>query len=230
MRIKRVRFLTIDELSPERREEEIDKHREFEPIDEWWEQTLIDFKEETAAEAGFEVDVKEIMFQLNSQGSGASFAAEVNVAEVLKLLDPDAKRWPAVHVKEGEIVIYITRDERGRYFHSGGMGVKFEDLGDRDEDAEDLGISIAVAQTGDSVAVQLEEFSEAVLDHARTLADGLYKTLDAEHEYLISDESILESIRANEIEFEEGEVEEDYCNKMDRKLQDFFVYDHILGG
>jgi hypothetical protein len=56
----------------------------------------------------------------------------------------------------------------------------------------------------DEVAEEIQEHIETTLiDLFRDLADWLYKTLETEYYYLTSDEAVIESLEANEIEEDE---------------------------
>ena len=48
------------------------------------------------------------------------------------------------------------------------------------------------------------EAEEAVRDELRAFADWIYRQLEQDHDYLMSDEAVDESIRANEYEFDES--------------------------
>ena len=204
MRIKMVKCMNIDELST------IENRRNSDINYDWWESTIENFCETTAPEKGFDVDPETVMFDLYCQGSGASFGGNVDEDKILKLLDPDAKLYPAVHLIIDEISININRS--GRYFHDGTMDVNIDNYNE-DEGEDDLAMTIAVAQTGVSMEDQVEAFGDAVLEEARELARKLH--------YTLNDEYILEDLRANEVEFEEGEVTVAYDHIKDKKIHEF---------
>ena len=222
MRIKVTKMLTIDELSQERRDQEIENRRNSDINYDWWESTIEDFCETTAQEKGFDVDPHTVMFEFHCQGSGASFAAGVDEEKILKILDPDAKQWPAVHLIIDEITLEINRE--GRNSHDGTMDVNVVNYNEdynEDEGEDDLAMTIAVAQVDMPVDDQVEAFGAAVLEEARELARKLHYILNEEYDDMQTDEYILEDLRANEVEFEEGEVTVDYDPKDDRRLTEF---------
>jgi hypothetical protein len=51
----------------------------------------------------------------------------------------------------------------------------------------------------------LDHIEETLLDVFKALADWLYRSLEREHDYLTSDEAVIDTLEANEIEEEQDE-------------------------
>ena len=77
--------------------------------------------------------------------------------------------------------IEATCSHRGRYYHSGCM-------------------SVDVYLKGDDAPRDVEEDTRDIL---REFADWIYRHLESEYEYRMSDENVDESLRINEYEFDE---------------------------
>ena len=80
--------------------------------------------------------------------------------------------------------LYATVVHTGHYYHSRSVSINVEH--------------------GEDTYRDIGDASETVSEALRDLMDWLYKQLEAEYEYQLSDEAIAESIEANEYEFTEA--------------------------
>jgi hypothetical protein len=83
-----------------------------------------------------------------------------------------------------------VRRHDSRYVHSSTMCVSEWEYYD-DIDMDDVDDKI------------IDHIEEALLHAFKALADWLYKTLEAEHDYRTSDEAVIDTLEANEIEEDE---------------------------
>jgi hypothetical protein len=128
----------------------------------------------------------------SSQGDGACYESTYSYAKgAAKKIRAHAPTDSELHRIADELQALQRRNfyqltaetrHRGHYYHSGCMAV---DVGHCD---------------GDSVPAEAEEELTQLL---RDLADWIYKQLESEYEWRLSDENVDESIRINEYEFDE---------------------------
>ena len=196
----------------------IDAHREINVNHEWWECVYDDFKA-VCHILGIEIDKNEPSFSgFWSQGDGASWtgryracALDPKTYERVPRYDlaPAAIRGYApqdetLHAIADELCmlarIYypayalVTRSSYTRYVHENTMTV--DDTEPYDEwDAADEPFDEAV-----TLALEKE-----LLTQFQALARWLYGQLESEYEYMTSDEAVVETLEANEIEEEEVE-------------------------
>lgn len=191
MEIIQTPVYTFDELSDRAKEKARDWWREGALNYEWWEFVYADAK--NVAEL-FGLDIEHIWFSgFASQGDGACFEGgyrykkgalaavkayapqDTDLHDIVKALQ-DAQR--KAFYKLG-----ANTAHRGRYYHSWCMDVDVCNLDDRWRDIGTL--------------------EDDVRDALRDFADWIYKQLETEYEYQMSDEQVDETIRANEYTFTE---------------------------
>lgn len=126
-----------------------------------------------------------------SQGDGACFDADYSYAKgAAKAIRVYAPKDEMLHriaddlqavQKRHFYKLTASTKHSGHYYHSGCMTVDVEHSDDsyRDIDADDI------------------------IQAMRDFADWMYRQLEAEYEYTMSDENVDRSIRCNEYEFEE---------------------------
>ena len=184
----------FSELSNEAKETAIRKQRENEYyLDyEWWDCIYEGFKE-TAKDKGFDVD--KIYFSgFWSQGDGAMFEGSVDF-NVWKPTNID--RRVVRCIDSGLIDLYWSVKHRGHYYHSGCRKIDFDGgNGIPYTWKSGIGATGRIIDELDKIEQQLEEDYE-------DLCSDLYRSLEKEYEYLMSDEVITEELTANDYDFTE---------------------------
>lgn len=198
----------FDELDDKAKERARDWYRQHALDDEWWDYVYEDAKTRLAL-AGFDID--RIYFRgFSYQGDGACFEGS----------------WSAKGVKAAELKEYAPADEElhrivdalaeiarqhpdatfsvkhsGHYYHE--HCTRFSDVEyGEDDPIETLPYGGPEYQER---AAYLGGRTEELIELARDAMRWIYARLEAEYEFLNSDEQVDESIRANEYEFtEEG--------------------------
>ena len=190
----------------------IDKHRDFNVGHDWWDSTYDNFNH-ICEILGIDLDKDEPSFSgFWSQGDGASWTGSYRAIKGF-----DKRSEPTYDLAPQKIREHAPKDEElhriadelcllariynpvwarvGRYgshyVHSSTMCVSEWEYWD-----EDIGFE----GVDEAIAYLIEE---TLLTQFRALADWLYSTLEKEHEYLTSDEAVIESLKANEIEEDE---------------------------
>lgn len=208
----------------------IEKHRDFNVHDEWYEFTKDDLATTLKEFTG--MDVKESQFSgFWSQGDGASFTcATDNLRVMLDIAQPRLEEYDAAHAAGTEsgddpikaAVIAYARwlsDTFGKFrllgrvldsvdvrtYRSGSMYVHENTMHAEWEltfadDEEEIASSSGLRALLDD-----EEITEKLRDIAR----GYYKALEEEHEFQTSDEQVWESLCANGITPDEEEEDSD---------------------
>jgi hypothetical protein len=191
----------------------IDEHRHFNVEHDWWDAVYDDFRE-ICEILGIELDAREPLFSgFWSQGDGASWtgryrAQGLGYAGLEPLYTYDiapikirehAPQDEELHRIADELCLLariyrpvyakVSRHS-SHYVHSSTIQIgEWEYYDDIDMD---------------DVASEIQEHIETtLLDLFRDLADWLYKTLESEYDHLTSDEVVIESLEANEIEEDE---------------------------
>ena len=196
MRVEKRNLYTFEELADKAREKAISDYRDSGPLHgyEWWDGVFM------AADDVFEalgVDATEKWFSgFWSQGDGACFEGTYSYSagwrDKLKktildddLVDIGERLQAAQRPHFYELRASVTH--HGRHCHELSMNIQVEDHND------------PFADLGD----REEEVKQALRD----LACWLYRSLESEYEWLMSDEQISESLISNEYEFlESGEI------------------------
>lgn len=164
---------------------------------EWWNSTIENFVETVETEGVIEIETRNgrtvagrtytdpcVFFSgFWAQGDGASFAGKVDVAAYLKLTKQAGKKRALYNWAVDQGCGFRIRTS-GSYSHEYSMYV--------DCDYNDF------HYTPDGKATeQAAGLEEEILGWARDKARQLYKDLEAEYEYLTSEEVLLENAHAN---------------------------------
>lgn len=209
MRIKETKVYPYDELSDAAKQKARDEHRRF--LGEVWdgEATLEDFQQ-IAPLLGVTLakDRKgkpEIHYSgFWSQGDGASFTGE----------------WHAADVQLGKLIEYAPQDLTLRQIADtlARLAVEYPGLWGRVERtshhyAHERTVGLTQLEQVDAEDHEVEILQRAavearLIDALRDLMRWLYRQLEADYEYATGDDAVVESIRANEYEFNaEGGLE-----------------------
>lgn len=176
--------------------------------DDWWDYVELDFKEGMKAVG---IDVHRIYFSgFSSQGDGACFEGKLDNA--LVYLDHHHKdQHPMIRkLLENGGGVYINCDHYGRYAHAycTTFRAEHDPLHTVMDQPTEFHEAI-VEQWGELLVKEMEDFETAVTEQWRTYMHELYRKLEAEYEYLTSDEAVWETITANELDTDAGDFEEE---------------------
>lgn len=193
----KVKVFNFNELSDEAKEKVRQKYRENGLLDQWWEQVYEDFQEICKA-IGVELEERGrnevcIWFRgFSSQGDGACFEGHYRYKKgCLKAIKGHAPLDTEIHKIVESLMEYqktlryrgvVRITQSGHYYHSNTMNFEL--------DVSDCGFEVP-----DETYRQADEgISQCLKD----LADWLYKSLEKEYDYLMSDEYIDETLTNNE--------------------------------
>lgn len=206
-------------LLPQHVQDEIlDKHRDWNVADgyDWWDSVYYDFIEKMK-EQGIEVDTKTerthkgreyvrpaIYFRgFWSQGDGACFEGRVADWNLVLTLNnfPMLKQY-----REEFADMYLTWRTSGSYCHEHTLSFEDDDTyplyldGYYNKEEDPTGLRMmAKEQLQDELVKEWERFKEFFEEKVRGFCCELYDNLEKEHEYLTSDEAVLESLSANDL-------------------------------
>lgn len=206
----------------------IEKHRNWNVDDSFWHECVTsEFKEDCA---DFGIPVSRTGFSgFWSQGDGAHFTTDTfSAAEVMRkgaesLATPDYANpdeftgyrkalydFYLMFATPLEPVMLTSPEGRefcesacmqveknGWYEHSGGMRLSDDSVSGIDPDLEGYAAFVDAAPT-----------DEEIIEALRAIANELYAALEAEHEYLTSDDAVWESLQANDIDVEPEDDED----------------------
>ena len=199
MRQKIINLYKFEELSDEAKEKAREWWKDGGLDYQWWDNVYEDY-EEKIKEVGFRV-TKMYFSGFWSQGDGAMFeydGLEHNLKDefISNLsISPMRKDWLM-----NNIYISGMGTQRGRYNHENSCAhnIRWQ------VDNGGLHWSTTFYKWLESFA---EDFEDFVIEKYKDLARDLYRTLEKEYKYLMSDECVDETIRINEYEFtEEGKL------------------------
>ncbi|MCK5605077.1 antitoxin of toxin-antitoxin stability system [Candidatus Pacearchaeota archaeon] len=184
----------FDELAEEAQETAIERYREGNLNYDWW-----DFEDATQAAACMGIEIENIYFSgFSSQGDGACFEGSYSYqkggVKAIKDYAPQDEKLHQIAQDLQDIQktcfygLYATVKQSGHYSHEYCTDINVcERRTLRDGSEYDESASIAD-----------HENIEEVL---RSFMRWIYKQLEAEYDYLQSDEAIKETIEANDYEF-----------------------------
>jgi hypothetical protein len=181
----------------------LDEHRDWnvEHID-WWDSVYEGFKEDMLKVG---IWVEDMYFSgFSSQGDGACFEGRV---QDWALFLPSAGYTSAALIDHASMHFYFKVEHSGHYYHENCTSFSSDMmLPEGQEDEEFLERCSPHEEDSLLEAVWMielnkfnentlhEEFEEVFKNHMR----DLYKQLEAEHDYLTSDEAVLDSLEAND--------------------------------
>lgn len=189
----------FDELSDKAKEKAREWYRTGQLDYDWWASVYED-ADTIASIIGIDIDRKgkctpAIYFSgFCSQGDGACFEGSYRykkgwrkeLAEYAPRIGTNIEVWQIAEALQAIQARHFYKLEatcrhRGHYQHSGCMSVDVEHAEDRYRDIGDA--------------------EDEIRDQLRLFADWIYDRLESEHDWLMADEQVDESIRANEYEF-----------------------------
>jgi len=185
----------------EEREELLETHRYINvDHDHWWDCVYADFTEDMR-EVG--IDVRRMYFSgFCSQGDGACF--EGGFANIKTYLDKHhVDQYPMIRkLLQHDGSVYADSSHTGHYYHSNSVTISVE-ASERFYHVLECPTEFheQIADQWDVLLdIELIDFEREVAEQWRTYMDDLYRRLEAEYDYLTSDEAVWETIEANEME------------------------------
>ena len=202
---------TFDELSPEAKQNAIDRNRDYSVEgNDWWEPIIEGFTEDLE-DIGM-TDVECEFSGFHSQGDGASFTGKVSDNDkFLKSLGIDLfypglmglgnrlsdKIETVINEIYESIYISIERYD-SRHYHYNTISANVEVQGD-DEIGFDLGLEIVIKISVSDICERIEPM---ITDWAREKSKELYRNLENDYEELTSDESIASDLELSGYSFD----------------------------
>ena len=191
---------------------------------EWWD-GVYDIAKEEGKERGF--DIEDIRFSgFWSQGDGASWTGRVDIKQFLehhlKEDHPEHHRYFVLQAIINEdndwVDRYVDMNRRGfHYVHDEMMrlaDISYSGIDNLDADDEErLQVDgplqrANIYQLAQGIGIEdlIVKLEGWIIDEAKAYARQIYKDLESEHDYLTSDESLIESAEANGWLFDEDGV------------------------
>lgn len=194
--IKETQVFTFNELSDSAKEKARDWWKSNGLDYEWWECV---YEQYTTACKLFGLDISRIMFSgFWSQGDGASFTGTYSYKKgALQALKKEFPLWTEIHdtckrltrmQKPNFYGVNVDISQNGRYCHE--MTMRFN-------------VSVYIEGSGERYDIP-QGLEDECADIFRDLAKDIYKSLESEYDFLMSDEQVDECILCNEYQFTEG--------------------------
>lgn len=189
------KIYSFSELSEEAKEKAISSVRDNEHYlsYDWYDGVYSDFKM-IAAIVG--IDITEIYFSgFCSQGDGACFTGNYSFNKgSLKNIKQYAPKDHRLHA-----IVKSLQEVQSNYFYKLSAQITHND-----RYYHSNSVSIGVNHENENLTLPYTKNyrdGTGVDEALRGLMDWLYSTLEKEHDYLMSDEAVVEHIEANELEF-----------------------------
>lgn len=189
-------------VSSERRESLLETHRYINvEFGDWYDCVYSDFKEDMR-EVG--IHVRRMYYTgFSSQGDGACF--EGGFDNLRTYLNHHHKgQYPMIRkLLEHGGYVYINCTHSGRYYHeqSTHFSTEHETFYRTVECPTEFHEQI-VDTWDKQLEDEVEDFEKDVIEQWRTYMQDLYRKLEEEYDYLVSDEAVWETIEANELDEE----------------------------
>lgn len=198
MKTKTIQLYEFDELSEEAKAKVLENNRDINVDDSHWYSFVYDDWKERLEGMGFE-DPQISFLSFWSQGDGASFTSKR--VDVLKFLTAQKAKGrfksilKAIKADKAEVNASVGRIDR-RYSHEHAVKAYVEYYSTEDRFSAD-----------ENLADELRDF---IADTVRTLSRKIYRELEEEYDGLVSDEAVIDTIKANEYTFRSNGSIESY--------------------
>ena len=195
-------------VKSEQRERLLEKHRYINvEHNDWYDCVYADFREDMKAVG---ISVTRMYFTgFWSQGDGACFAGSLDNAQTY--LDHHHKdQYPMIRKLLGyEGEVYVNCSHQGNYYHQNctefwADSDTFTGIVDQPTEFH----TTIVEQWDDQLQNEVADFEEDIIEQWRSYMQDLYFKLEAEYDYLVSDEAVWETIEANELDEDEEDHDE----------------------
>ena len=170
----------------------LEKHSDINVDFEGWHEDIIENFCENAEKIGFNVTIDDVQFSgFWSQGDGASFTGSIDILKYLKETRQLTVYRPLVKaINNGYVsdTVVISRDSY-HYSHENTCS------------ADDIEVYEDISPKVEDLRIDLEYELE---EKRKDLSIELYRDLEKTYNYLCSEEAIVETLVANEYEFDES--------------------------
>ena len=167
----------------------IEKNRDINTDFNWYEGTIAEFVKDMEAK-GLEIDAKNVNFSgFWSQGDGASFTCNLSPEYIDSWIEANKEEFPSLYAHIGTDLLFGRMSKNSyatHYCHDKTVNVELDAYDD-------------IGEEGGKEIDALQNMIESALRGYMVL---LYNTLEKEYYSLISDESIIDTLKANEYEFD----------------------------
>lgn len=180
----------FDELNKEEKKQVLKNYWDINVEHDDWDNLILKGIEKDLTKAGFKNP--NIQYSgFGRQGDGLSFAADVEVIDWLKKHKLATKyKTLAKLADEYGLAINITQNDN-QYYHENTMGWDY---------------MLDIPDLTDEQETELGEAGDMILREARTMAKKGYKNLEEGYYELTGDESVADTLMANEYDFYQGKI------------------------
>jgi hypothetical protein len=179
-----VKTYTFDELSNEVKEKVLERYRDINVDYDGWHDFIIDDWKAKLEGLGYE-DVKIYYSGFYGRGDGACFEASVDIEKWIKKHKAGKRFRKLLNEVRAGYYAYIWIKHNGWYYHEKSAYTDYEGESELSEKAYS----------------QLKEMADWIEEERYDLSKEIYKDLEKEYEYLLSDEAVIDTIKANDFEF-----------------------------
>lgn len=200
MRTIKTNVYLFDELTDAAKEKAREWWRRGQLDDSYWSESVIDCAKDVGKLLGF--DISDVYWSgFSSQGDGACFVGTWQACDV------EADKFKKDGWTDKELIRLVAElDKIGKQFPASSFRVKHS-VHYQHEMCTDFTVDMGIEDNDDplyqATIQNADEVEDDLIEAARDFMRWIYKTLEAEWDYVNADEQVDDSIRANEYEFEE---------------------------
>lgn len=192
MKTKTIELYEFDELPEDIRKKILERERYINVEDSWWSDCALDEWKEKLTAVGFDDPV--INFSgFYSQGDGASFTCkDVDILTFITSQKAKGRFKNLIKAMKTEKAEILASVERISHHYSHEYTVKADVETIQNDDNEEF---------YNKVYRESLELESLMTETVRSLSKQIYRDLESEYEGLTSDESVIDTIKANEYTF-----------------------------
>lgn len=173
-------------------EKALDNNRDINIDYNWWELDYEDWIEKLEELGYGNIDINFSGF--HSQGDGASFTGEVNILNWIKVNDKKGKYKRIAKLISNDIIDIqdnrIVRDRWHNYVHENTTTFHFS-----------TNYQYGSCKEYTNIDMILNDLESDIYLHHKSLNIAIYSSLNESYEYLQSDQSVADTLEANDYEF-----------------------------
>jgi len=170
----------------------IEKYRDINTDFNWYENTIAEFVKDMEMK-GLDIDTKNVNFSgFWSQGDGASFTCNLSPEYIDTWIGANKAEFPSLYAHIGTDLLFGHMSKNSyatHYCHDKTVNLSLE-FNDWNRD------------NYPNMQIEVNQLEQLIITVLRGYMVLLYNTLKKEYEYLASDESIIDTLKANEYEFD----------------------------
>ena len=176
-----INLYSFEELAPAVQQQVVERERYINVDDSFWYEPIIEYWTDKLHQRGFE-EAKILFSGFGSQGDGACFTATVNIDQFLQAHKLQ-RHFRKVFTAAKQSLLWVSIRHSYRYCFATSTDVEIQYDGDQEIDDE------------------LERFERVIQEEREKLGNAIYRSLEEEFAYQMSDEVVEETLVATAYDY-----------------------------